>query len=462
MFNSVKDHFFKKTLIILILILPCVSFAIPLKMNKVELLNISEHSRLVFSFTGPFMYHIVPTSHGSKLTIDFRGTELATSLSQVKFSHSLVKAIQSRTVSPKTLQIIIALHQATIPKPFVQKPRGRFGYRLVVDLLPAPKIATPVIKKTSIKKTNVNKTFIQEKVRVPVIQDVSQNSGRDAIVVIDPGHGGKDPGATGPGRVHEKNVVLAIGKALDALLKKEPHITSKMTRSGDYFVTLRGRLHLARKGHADLFIAIHADAYPERYTRGASVFSLSQSGATSEAARWLAQRENYSELGGVDLSDKSYMLRSVLIDLSQTTTIRESFRFGQDVVNALHGNGVRMHRGIVEQARFVVLKSPDIPSLLIETGFISNRDEERQLNDPAYQERIAKSIANGIVNYFQQDPPAGTWFAAKRDGITHVVTKGETIYQLSQHYGVSVSKLKSFNHIDDSGLSVGEVIQIPR
>lgn len=237
------------------------------------------------------------------------------------------------------------------------------------------------------------------------------NNGRNAVIVIDPGHGGKDPGASGSGGIDEKNVVLAIAKDLDVDLKKEPHITPELTRHGDYFVTLRGRLRLARKGRADLFMAIHADAYSDNYAHGASVFALSEQGASSEAARWLAQKENYSELGGVDLADKSYELRSVLIDLSQTASISESLQYGWSIVNALRQNHMTLHRGTVEQAPFVVLKSPDIPSLLIETGFISNQQEELNLNNPDYQQKLAEALAEGVVSYLKHYPPPGTWFA---------------------------------------------------
>lgn len=234
------------------------------------------------------------------------------------------------------------------------------------------------------------------------------------IIVIDPGHGGKDPGATGPGGNHEKTVVLAISRQLKKLIDKQPGFVAKLTRRGNYFISLRTRLAIARRDHADMFIAIHADAYRNRDAHGASVFALSQRGATSEAARWLAERENKSELmGGVNLNDKNRLLKSVLINLSQTATIRASLRIGADIINSL-GKIARLHHRRVEQAAFVVLKSPDIPSLLVESGFITNPQDEMRLTSAAYQHSLALALSNGIIYYFRLHPPRGTWLAKQK------------------------------------------------
>ncbi len=236
---------------------------------------------------------------------------------------------------------------------------------------------------------------------------------REIIVVIDPGHGGKDPGATGPKKVHEKEVVLNIAKKLQRLIDQQPGFKAILTRDGDYYLTLRERLTIARKHKADMFIAIHADAYPDPLAHGFSVFALSQRGATSEAARWLADRENQSELmGGVDLGDKGDMLRSVLINLSQTATIQASLSIGQNLLDHVHAFA-HLHHSHMEQAAFVVLKSPDIPSLLIETGFLSNFHEEEKLSNSSYQHDLAQAMMLGVKQYFTQRPPPGTWLAAR-------------------------------------------------
>lgn len=225
------------------------------------------------------------------------------------------------------------------------------------------------------------------------------------IVVIDPGHGGKDPGASGPRNTKEKNVVLDISREIQRDINQQPGFKALLTRSGDYYITLRQRLQIARKDKGDLFVAIHADAYMNNDATGASVFALSQSGATSEAAHWLANNENYSELGGVqDFGDKSYLVRSVLLDLSQTVTISQSLQVGYVLLSALK-HVTTLHHNIVEQARFMVLKSPDIPSLLVETGFITNPREEDRLNSPGYQQKLASALAAGIIAYFREHPP---------------------------------------------------------
>lgn len=226
---------------------------------------------------------------------------------------------------------------------------------------------------------------------------------RRIVVVIDPGHGGKDPGAHGPHGVREKQVVLAISKKLAKLINQQPGFEARLTRHNDRFLKLRERLHKARKFRADAFVAVHADAYMNRHAHGASVFALSERGATSEAARWIAEKENVSELMGGARLDGSEMLRSVLIDLQQTVTIAASLDMGNRVLHNLD-KSTHLHHHKVEQAAFVVLKSPDIPSILVESGFISNPSEERRLRSGAYQLKIATAIKDGIIAYFKQHP----------------------------------------------------------
>jgi len=236
---------------------------------------------------------------------------------------------------------------------------------------------------------------------------------KKAVVVIDAGHGGKDPGAMGSYSVREKTVVLAIAKRLKTLIDATPGMKGVLTRRGDYFIQLRQRLNMARKYNADIFVAVHADAYRHRWATGASIYALSLRGASSEAARWLAEKENTSELGGVKLTNKTQMLREVLLDLSQTATINASLILGNTVLAQL-GHITKLHHDSVEQAPFVVLKSPDIPSILVESGFISNPGEARKLSSPHYQQQLARAIFEGIKRYFRQRPPHGTVLAAKR------------------------------------------------
>lgn len=279
------------------------------------------------------------------------------------------------------------------------------------SLPPPPKNNFDKTEKKETTAVNAAKDITEK----PTLKDDEDVRGKNIVVVIDPGHGGKDPGAAGLNGAREKDVVLQISKELYALLKQEPGFTPVLTRDHDFYIPLRKRLAIARKNHADIFIAIHADAYHHSLAAGASVFALSQRGATSEAAKWLAEKENESELGGLgsELADKDEMLRSVLIDLSQTHTIEESLQFGQNLLKHLAVMS-RLHHPRVEQAAFVVLKSPDIPSVLVETGFLSNPLEEEKLTDPNYQHRTAQAISDGIKQYFTTHSLKGTWFAANR------------------------------------------------
>lgn len=274
---------------------------------------------------------------------------------------------------------------------------------------------TPTPKLTTASKATTASTSDSDDDDLPYITAAPASptpaTGKRVVnIIIDPGHGGKDPGTTGPLGVHEKDVVLAISKDLYTILSQQPGFHPVLTRNADYFVPLRGRLALARKYKGDLFVAIHADAYQDPYASGASVYALSPHGASTEAARWLAEKENYSELGGISLSDKSDMLRSVLLDLSQTATVSSSMQLGSNLLQQLGTIG-QLHYKVVEQAPFMVLKSPDIPSVLVETGFLSNTEEEERLRNPFDQMEIAKSLAHGIENYFYRNPPPGTLVA---------------------------------------------------
>ena len=270
----------------------------------------------------------------------------------------------------------------------------------VASVKPMSETAAPV-KPTSILSTqkkiesSLNAAFARGK------EILVAPEKHDVLVAIDPGHGGKDQGTEGEHGTKEKDVVLSIAERLAALINKQPHMHAILTRNGDYFLYLRDRLRIARQEKADLFISIHADSYLKEQLAGASVYALSRHGATSEAARWLAQSVNTSELGGVNLNgigDDNYVLRSVLIDLAQTATIVDSLRLGQDVLRGLH-SVTKLHYPEVEQAPFVVLKSPDIPSILVETGFLSNPSEEEHLRDKAYQEKLAQAILGGVLAY---------------------------------------------------------------
>ncbi len=359
----------------------------------------------------------------------------------------------------------------------------RFGQsddqlRLVLDLKSAKKLSVARIKATqqqperlviswqAIKTTSANKQSKQKatKSAPPVAHAMFKHLKRDVIVVIDPGHGGKDPGATSRAGVEEKRIVLSIARALKQLIDQEPGMRAVLTRSDDYYVSLRKRLNFARQHKGDIFLAIHADAYKTSSARGASVYALSQHGASSEAARWLAERENrseYSHLGEVNLADTDRLLKSVLIDLAQTATISSSVQLGNDMLLSL-GKVTKLQRSRVEQAGFVVLKSPDIPSILIETGFISNPVEAARLSNPSFQRSIAHSMFVGIKKYFSMRPPPGTWVTVNHQDSTHyVVTSGDNIRQIAASFNVSVQALQHYNKLPSQKLYAGLVLKIP-
>jgi N-acetylmuramoyl-L-alanine amidase len=321
-------------------------------------------------------------------------------------------------------------------KSFSLKPTDGYGDRLVIDLYDAAETTAPKLVKT--------------------LPDVDAGP-RDIVVAIDAGHGGEDPGARGYSGVYEKQVVLAIAKQLQSLVRQEPGMRPVMTRDGDYFISLRKRTLKARQEKADIFVSIHADSFRDRRASGTSLYVLSKHGATDEAARWLAEKENSSDLiGGVSLDDKDDLLASVLLDLSQTATIEASYAAGEAVLQRLRPLGM-LHKTTVQQAGFVVLKSPDIPSLLVETAYLSNPTDERKLRSPSHQLKMAEAILDGIRDYFSKSPPAGTLFAARR----HVITPGETLSDLSAHYRVSVARIKAANHLTGDVLKIGQVLRIP-
>ena len=295
------------------------------------------------------------------------------------------------------MRLVIELKGEVTPQVFTLKPIGDYGHRLVLDLYPAEE-ADPLM---ALLKSEERRQVPAESPRKDDRPDVS----RLVTVVIDPGHGGEDPGAIGRRGNYEKNVTLSIARRLKAKMDGEPAMRSLLTRDGDYFIPLQQRVHKARRVRADLFVSVHADAFVKPTARGSSVFVLSESGASSSAARWLAQKENAADLiGGASQPVKDPHLARTLLDLSQTATINDSLKLGKDVLGEL-GRINTLHKAYVEQAGFAVLKAPDIPSILVETAFISNPEEEARLADDGYQDQMAEAILRGIKRYFSKNPP---------------------------------------------------------
>ncbi len=365
-----------------------VCVAEPAKISQMLVEKGNERAQIEFFLTRPVSVRAFSLVNPDRLVIDFPETQLGVNLQKRHFSTPLLTSLRTGNPKPGTLRLVFELSQ---PLRYKVSSTSNKVYLAISGNAP---IIPPVQKKPRAKATSTTHVVSSPPVQV-------RKRGQTFVVVIDPGHGGKDSGAMGNSGTKEKNVVLGISQKLANFINQQPGMRAVLTRDGDYFVPLRGRLKLARKGKADLFIAIHADSYFNDRASGASVYALSHRGATSEAARWLAKRDNYSELGGVDLGeleDKSYMLRSVLIDLAQTATTTDSLRLGNAILDSLD-QVTSLHYTKVEQAPFVVLKSPDIPSVLVETGFISHPGEEKKLKDPAYQTKIARALFNGVRLY---------------------------------------------------------------
>lgn len=340
------------------------------------------HGQIIFTVDGSVKYKYFFLQNPNRLVVDFMDTGLGTI---GNLSNAIFKTVRGGIPNPHIARVVFEL---AIPIT-VENSHQNSKNQVIIDI--------------------THHSTTQSSTSQPLI--MRQSNLRNINIIIDAGHGGKDPGAIGLQGTREKDIVLAIARELSRLVEHEPGMHVSMTRNSDNYVTLRQRLKRARDQKADVFVAIHADAFKHAHARGSSVYAVSEKGASSEAAKWLADKENYSELAGVNLSNKNDLLRSVLIDLSQTATIHSSLQLGHDVLLQLGGVS-QLHHPRVEQAPFVVLKSPDIPSILVETGFLSNPIEEQRLRDPLYQKLVANAIMQGIKKYFYRTPPPGTLIAA--------------------------------------------------
>ncbi|KAA1188970.1 AMIN domain-containing protein [Pseudohalioglobus sediminis] len=411
------------------------------EVHDVRLWRAPDHTRVVFDLTGPVDHKLFMLNNPDRIVLDVENTRLKSNLSDLPLADTPIRQVRSAVREGNDLRIVLDVSAAVDPRSFTLKANEKTGDRLVLDLYDQQAAsAQPAVRKTA-----------------------SQNSKRDIVIAIDAGHGGEDPGALGPGKSREKDVVMAIARDVYALFKADTGFSPTLIRTGDYYISLKGRRDLARKRQADLFVSIHADAFKRREANGASVYALSTSGATSTAARYLAQRENAADLvGGVRLSDKDDVLAGVLADLSMTSTLDASLQVGAEVLRNMN-NVTRLHKRNVEQAGFAVLKSPDIPSILVETGFISNPTEARKLSTRSHQQRVARAIHAGIKNYLMAHPPSGTLVAWRKSqgGTEYTIASGDTLSGIAQRFNVSLSVLKSTNNLSSSTIRVGQKLTIP-
>lgn len=432
-----------------------------------------DHTRIVLDLSGPVDHVIAPLSNPERLVLDISGAQLRANPDSLPLMDTPVEKIRTGIQNQTDVRLVFDLKTKVQPRSFLLKKHAGNPDRLVLDfydLAPVPQVSETVGARIEPPSATPAVKVVTQPVQRETVKTLPQISGqRNIIVAVDAGHGGEDPGAMGPGRLREKDVTLDIAKQLVAALNAERGFSAKLVRTGDYFIPLKKRRDIARNMQADLFVSIHADAFTKPSARGASVFALSRHGATSETARFLAQRENESDLiggvGGISLEDKDEMLVGVLVDLSMTSTVNDSLRVGQQVLSSM-GLIARLHKPRVEQAGFLVLKSPDVPSILVETGFISNPEEARKLATPAYRKQMAQSVYKGVRQYFVQNPPLGTYIAAQRDSgnqmvYEHVIAPGDTLTGIAQRYKVSVNQLVAHNGIKGHTIKIGQTLKIP-
>ena len=432
-----------------------VAFAAPADIHNLRMWPAPDHTRLVFDTSAPVQYEVLTLAEPARLVIDIRNARLPKSFAPPATDGAVVGGVRTASHGDD-VRVVIDLKTEIVPRTFTLAPYQQYGHRLVVDLLDTK--AAPLQPELPLQ--------------------TPKRASPDLLVAIDAGHGGEDPGAIGRKGTREKDVVLQIARELNRLLNDTPGMRAFLVRDGDYYISLRGRIEKARQQDPDVFISIHADAVPgRRQVQGASVYALSERGASREA-NYLAARENAADLiGGVSFNDKDDVLSRVLVDMTQTGTINSSLELGNDLLAALKQAGP-VHGAHVGQAGFFVLRSPYIPSVLIETAFISNPAEERKLRDPRFQRRMAAAIRDGLKQaaprLLARRMPGGSEPAPAAAPLTttatepapagarrHVVRRGETLDRIARQYGIAVELLRFSNRLGDERLRAGDVLEIP-
>ena len=409
-----------------------------------------ERTRVVLDASAPLEHKVftLPATNQrpDRLVIDVPEARLSVDTKAVDVGDGPILGLRTSQKS-QSVRIVLDLDAPVRPRSFVLSPilNLNLSDRLVVDL------------------------YSKEQQSPAQRVERLTNQMRDVIVAIDAGHGGEDPGAIGPDKLYEKVVVFEIAQKMAQMFDNAPGFRALMIREGDYYLALRERTAKARKGRADIFLSIHADAFKTADAHGASVYAISEKGATSETARWLAEKENRADLiggaGEVTLDDKDDLLVGVLLDLSITASLSQSLEMGGKVLSAIEPIN-RLHKKQVEQASFAVLKSPDIPSLLVETGYISNPTEARRLATEQHQHRMAYAIFSGVRDYLSDNPPEGTWLAWKKSGtpveaLSYRIVSGDTLSGIADRHRISASRLREVNGLSGDLIRIGQVLKIP-
>jgi N-acetylmuramoyl-L-alanine amidase len=399
-------------------------------------------TRVVLDLSGPAEHNIFTLRGPDRLVVDLKDSRISSGIDALPKGAGALEGIRSGLRSNGQLRVVLDLNESVRSRSFTAGPNSKYGDRLVIDL--------------------------QRQGSLHAVKSASEgySAGRDIVVAVDAGHGGRDPGSIGRDKTFEKDVALAVAKNLARRIDEEPGMRAVLIRDGDFYVDHRERIAIARRNKADLFVSVHADAVTDRRAKGASVYALSLKGATDEAAMRLAQRENAADLvGGVSLAGKDEVLASVLLDLSQNAALGASLDVGENILGELAKVG-SMHRRTVQQAGFMVLKSPDVPSILVETAFISNPAEEAKLKSDSHRNSLANAILAGIRTYFYTNPPPDTQIAMNLRGSTtaqvdYVISRGDTLSEIAARYGVSVTAIKSENRLSGNTVRVGQTLRIP-
>jgi len=508
----------------------CVELAQAATVKNVRVWRAEGYTRIVLDLDAPVRYNLVLANNPTRIILDVVDSELKASVAKLPLAFTPIEIVRPSVVNDTDIRLVFDLKSSVSPKSFLLKKRDDSDDRLVIDLHDAPNSpvstngatnSVAASNKTSVKTTAAS---ISESANIEALMGdaapsaqaepepaintpppANASNSRPILIAVDAGHGGADSGALGPKNMREKDVTLSIARELVRIINAQPGYSARLTRTGDYFIELQKRRDFARDMKADLFISVHADSFTNPSAYGASVFALSRKGATSEMARFLAQRENDSDLigrvGGVSLEDKDPQLAGVLVDLSMTATVNSSLQVGSKVLNAISAIAP-LHAKHVEQAGFIVLKSPDVPSILVETGFISNAGEARKLATPEYRERMAQAIFKGVRQYFAQHPIAHVQLpvaccspdnsradvTAKSGGIKkvtdknsarkaasvktkpasnknsvrkHLVVRGDTLTGIALKYGVSTRSIKAANNMKTDNVMLGQTLKIP-
>ncbi len=399
-------------------------------------------TRVVLDMSKPASHKIFTMRGPDRLVIDLNDSRLAKSLNNLPKNNGAIRGIRTGVRADGKLRVVLDLKEVVRSRSFTAGPNETYGDRLVIDLQRVGNLKT--VKRASEKFER----------------------GRDVIVAVDAGHGGHDPGAVGRGKTREKDVALAVSRLLANRINAQEGMRAILVRNSDKYVEHRARMEVARRNKADLFISVHADAVDDPRARGASVYVLSLKGASDEAAMRLANRENASgQVGDVSLVGKDKVLASVLLDLSQNAALSASLDVGTQVIRQLARIG-KVHRRTVQQAGFLVLKSPDVPSILVETAYISNPSEEKKLRSSAHQAKLADAILRGVQNYFYANPPPDTRIAMNvkatpRRQVNHVISRGDTLSEIAERYNVSMAAIRSVNQLATDNVRIGQKLRIP-